>query len=447
MKEIKTSVRLKDTAFTVRVERAILFRVVLFDDRNGEESPLEELQRLAETAGARVVHTVVQNRMNIDPIYYLGKGKALELSNIAKELDADVLICDDDLTPAQVRNLEKIIEKKVIDRSELILDIFATRAKTFQAKLQVELAQLEYTKPRLKRMWTHLSRIEGGIGTRGPGEKQLEVDKRIIARKIQYLKRKLSEVEKRQERLVASRKEFFTVSIVGYTNAGKSTLMNTLTDIDTFVEDKLFATLDTKTSVCRLENGKNILISDTVGFIKKLPHNLISSFKATLEEARHADLLLHVIDISSPEVQKQIEAVDMVLKELGCDKKPTIMVFNKADALKDESVIPLLRNRYENCAVISAKTRQGIEDLKRKVTEMFERNFIHVEASGDVSNGKFIAYLHENARILSSQFDDQRVTFRLLMEDKLVHKLSMLGNDVQVKAIEELHGDLSKNKE
>ncbi len=429
--------RLKDTAFTVRVERAVLFRVMLFDDRNGEEAPLEELRRLAETAGARVVSTVVQNRMNIDPIYYIGKGKALELSNIAKELDADVFICDDDLTPAQVRNLEKIIGKKVIDRSELILDIFATRAKTFQAKLQVELAQLEYTKPRLKRMWTHLSRIEGGIGTRGPGEKQLEVDKRIIARKIQHLKKKLSEVEKRQERLVASRKEFFTVSIVGYTNAGKSTLMNTLTDVDTFVEDKLFATLDTKTSMCRLENGRDILISDTVGFIKKLPHHLISSFKATLEEARHADLLLHVVDISSPEVQKQIEAVDMVLKELGCDKKPTIMVFNKADALKDESIIPLIRNRYENCVVVSAKTRQGIEYLKQKITEVLERNFIHVEVSCDASNGKLIAYLHENARILSSKFDDHRVTFRLFMEDKLVHKLSMLGDNVQIRAIKQ----------
>ncbi len=427
--------RLKETAFTVRVERAILFRVMLFGDRNGEEAPLEELRRLAETAGARVVHTMVQKRASVDPIYYIGKGKALELSHIAKELDADVLICDDDLTPAQVRNLEKVIGKKVIDRSELILDIFATRAKTFQAKLQVELAQLEYTKPRLKRMWTHLSRIEGGIGTRGPGEKQLEVDKRIIARKIQYLKRKLSEIEKRQERLVASRKEFFTVSIVGYTNAGKSTLMNTLTDIDTFVEDKLFATLDTKTRICKLENGKHILISDTVGFIKKLPHHLISSFQATLEEARHADLLLHVVDISSSEVQEQIEAVNIVLKELGCDKKPTIMVFNKIDALKDESIIPLLRSRYGNCVMISAKTRQGIDILKQKTSEMFEQNFIHAEVSCDAGNGKLIAYLHEHAHVLSSQFNDQRVTFRLLMEDKVVHKLSMLGNDIQITEI------------
>ena len=380
-----------------------------------------------------MVYSVVQNRVSIDPVYYVGKGKAVELADLSQELDADVLICDDDLTPAQVRNLGRIINKKVIDRSELILDIFATRAKTFQAKLQVESAQLEYTKPRLKRMWTRLSRIKGVIGTRGPGEKRLEVDKRIVARKIQYLREKLSEVEKRQERLVASRKEFFTVSIVGYTNAGKSTLMNALTDIDTFVEDKLFATLDTKTSTCKLQNGKNFLVSDTVSFIQKLPHHLVSSFKATLEEARHADLLLHVADIGSPLVHKQIEAVNTVLQELGCDTKPTIMVFNKLDAIKDESIIPLLRSGYKDCIRISAKTHQGIQDLKRKIEEVLERNFIDIEISCNSSNGKLIAYLHEHAHIISSRFDDERATFRLLIEDNLVHKLRMLNNDVQIK--------------
>ena len=425
--------KLKDTAFTVRAERAILFPVMLSEDRSSSEEPLEELRRLAETAGANIVHTVVQNRVSIDPVYYIGKGKALELSKIAKEMDVDVLICDDDLTPAQVKNLEKIIDEKVIDRSELILDIFATRAKTFQAKLQVELAQLEYTKPRLTRMWTHLSRIEGGIGTRGPGEKQLEVDKRIVSKKIHALRKKLREIEKRQERLVASREEFFTVSIVGYTNAGKSTLMNALTEIDTFVEDKLFATLDTKTSVCKLENGEKFLVSDTVGFIKKLPHHLVSSFKATLEEARHADLLLHVVDTSSPAIHNQIEAVNTVLKELGCDKKPTIIVFNKIDAVKEEAVIPLLWSRYKDCVMISAKTHQGIEDLKRKIIEMLEKNFIDVELSCNVANGKLIAYLHEHAHILSSRFDDEQATFRLLMEDKFLQKLRMLENGIQIK--------------
>jgi len=426
-------VKLKETSFTVRAERAILFRVLLSGDRSDNEAPLEELRRLAETAGATVVHTVVQKRVHIDPVYYIGKGKAAELATISKELDADVLICDDDLTPAQVRNLEKVIEKKVIDRSELILDIFATRAKTFQAKLQVELAQLEYTRPRLKRMWTHLSRIEGGIGTRGPGEKQLEVDKRIVLKKIHDLRKKLHEVEKRQERLVASRKEFFTVSIVGYTNAGKSTLMNALTEIDTFVEDKLFATLDTKTSICKLQNGRKVLLSDTVGFIQKLPHHLVSSFKATLEEARHADLLLHVADISSPLVHKQIEAVNAVLKELGCDKKPTIMALNKIDAIKEESIIPLLQNRYKDCILISAKTYRGIQDLKRRIGEMLERNFVDVELTCSPGSGKLIAYLHEHARILNSRFDEQQVTFRLLMEDKLIQKLRMLDDNIRIK--------------
>lgn len=425
--------KLKETAFTVRAERAILFRVMLPGDHSEDDAPLEELRRLAETAGANVVHTVVQKRPNIDPVYYIGKGKAAELSRISKDFSADVLICDDDLTPAQVRNLEKVIEKKVIDRSELILDIFATRAKTFQAKLQVELAQLEYTRPRLKRMWTHLSRIEGGIGTRGPGEKQLEVDKRIVLKKIHDLRKKIHEIEKRQERLVASRQEFFTVSIVGYTNAGKSTLMNALTEIDTFIEDKLFATLDTKTSTCKLENGREVLVSDTVGFIQKLPHHLVSSFKATLEEARHADLLLHVADISSPLVHKQVEAVNTVLKELGCDKKPTIMVFNKIDAIKDESVVPLLQNYHKDCIMISAKAHLGIGGLKRKIGEILEKNFMDVELTCSPGNGKLIAYLHEHAHILSSRFEEQQVTFRLLIEDKLVQKLRMLDDNIQIK--------------
>ncbi len=427
--------KLKDTSFTVRAERAILFRVMLGRDRSDEEEPLSELCRLAETAGAKVVQKVAQNRAEIDPVYYIGKGKASELANAAVELDADVLICDDDLSPSQVKNLEKVIGKKVIDRSELILDIFATRAATFQAKLQVELAQLEYTKPRLKRMWTHLSRIEGGIGTRGPGEKQLEVDKRIVSRKIHYLRKKLHEIEKRQERLVESRKEFFTVSIVGYTNAGKSTLMNALTDVGTFVQDKLFATLDTKTGVCKLENGQKVLISDTVGFIQKLPHHLVSSFKATLEEARHADLLLHVVDVSSPVTHKQIAAVESVLKELGCDNKPTIIVFNKIDVLKDVSVIPLLQSNYKDSVMISAKTHQGITELRRRILETIERNFMYVDLSCSAGNGKLIAYLHGHANIMSEQYVEEQATFRLLIDKKIVQKIQAMDDSVQIKEV------------
>ncbi|MEK6728743.1 MAG: GTPase HflX [Planctomycetota bacterium] len=427
--------KLKDNSITVRAERAILFRVLLGRDRSDEEEPLSELCRLAETAGAKVVQKVAQNRSEIDPVYYIGKGKASELAEAAVELDADVLICDDDLSPSQVKNLEKVIGKKVIDRSELILDIFATRSSTFQAKLQVELAQLEYTKPRLKRMWTHLSSIEGGIGTRGPGEKQLEVDKRIISRKIHFLRKKMHEIEKRQERLVESRKEFFTVSIVGYTNAGKSTLMNALTAAGTFVQDKLFATLDTKTGVCKLENGQKVLISDTVGFIQKLPHHLVSSFKATLEEARHADLLLHVVDISSPVTHKQIAAVEAVLRELGCDKKPAIIVFNKIDVLKDVSAVPLLQATYKDCVVISAVTHQGIAELKRRILETIERHFLCVDLSCSPGNGKLIAYLHGHANIMSEQYVEEQVTFRLLIDKKIVQKIQALDDTVQIKEI------------
>lgn len=426
--------KLKDHTFTIKTERAILFSVILPDAR--EEDPIEELRLLSEAAGASVIHTLTQNRINVDPKYYLGKGKATELSNLSKELDADVLICDDDLSPAQVKNLEKLTGRKVIDRSEVILDIFATHARTRQAKLQVELAQLEYTRPRLKRMWTHLSRIEGGIGTRGPGEKQLEVDKRIIAKKIYDLRRKLHEIEERQERIVASRKEFFTVSIVGYTNAGKSTLMNVLTDAHTHVEDKLFATLDTKTGVCNLDSGLKILISDTVGFIRKLPHHLVSSFKATLEETRNADLLLHVVDTSSSNVFRQIEAVNAVLKELKCDEKPVILVLNKIDAVNDESVIPLIKNRFANSVAISAKNRQGVWGLKQKIEEILEHDFIEVELSCSPANGKLIAYLHEHTHILSSQFYDQVVIFRLLLDNKLLKKLHTMYGDIHIKVKE-----------
>lgn len=209
--------------------------------------------------------------------------------------------------------------------------------------------------------------------------------------------------------------------------------MNALTEIDTFVEDKLFATLDTKTSICKLESGRKILVSDTVGFIQKLPHHLVSSFKATLEEARHADLLLHVADISSPLVHKQIEAVNAVLKELGCDKKPMIIVFNKTDAMKDESIIPLHRSNYKDCLMISAKTHQGIQELKRRIDEVLERSFVDIELTCSPANGKLIAYLHEHAHIISSCFEEQRVTFRLLMEDKLIQKLRMVDEDVQIK--------------
>jgi GTPase len=421
-------VELKRTDLSVRAERAILLHTILHKDRNSEDS-LAELMSLAKTAGAKVLDSVVQRRKKIDPSLYLGKGKVSQLAELCKEKEIDVVICDDDLAPAQVSNLEKAIDTKVIDRSELILDIFAARAKTAQAKLQVELAQLEYTRPRLKRMWSHLSRIEGGIGTRGPGEKQLEVDKRLVSKRVLTLKKRLEQIEKRRKHQAKSRKEHTTVSLVGYTNAGKSTLMNRLTDAGVFVEDKLFATLDTKTSLCELGNGKKVILSDTVGFIKKLPHHLITSFEATLEEVRWADFLLHVVDASSPDVIEQVDAVNNVLKELDCEKKPIIMVLNKADVLKDSSIITFFKSKYDNIVTISALTGQDIEKLKREMVNFADMGSTEIKLECGVSNGKLLAYIYENSRVLNRTFINASVHFHIVIEEKNLSKLYQLGGE------------------
>ncbi len=421
-------VELKRTDLSVRAERAILLHTILHNDKNSVDS-LAELMSLAKTAGAKVLDSVVQRRKKIDPSLYLGKGKVSQLAELCKDKEIDVVICDDDLAPAQVSNLEKVIDTKVIDRSELILDIFAARAKTAQAKLQVELAQLEYTRPRLKRMWSHLSRIEGGIGTRGPGEKQLEVDKRLVSKRVLTLKKRLEQIEKRRKHQAKSRKEHTTVSLVGYTNAGKSTLMNRLTDAGVFVEDKLFATLDTKTSLCELGNGKKVILSDTVGFIKKLPHHLITSFEATLEEVRWADFLLHVVDASSPDVIEQVAAVNNVLKELDCEKKPIIMVLNKADVLKDSSIITFFRSKYDNIVTISALTGQDIEKLRREMVSFADMGSTEIKLECGVSNGKLLAYIYENSRVLNRTFINSSVHFHIVIEEKNLSKLYQLGGE------------------
>ncbi|HWB52559.1 MAG TPA: GTPase HflX, partial [Tepidisphaeraceae bacterium] len=302
---------LKRTELSVRQERAILVGVILPSSTADQRDPLAELASLAKTAGARVAGTVIQRRPKVDPSTYIGSGKAIEIAELAKKEDADVILFDNDLSPGQIGSLEKMINQhnqaeygkgvKVLDRSELILDIFATRAQTYEAKLQVELAQLEYTYPRLARMWSHLERLAAsgagmGIGTRGPGEKQIEIDRRIVRKRISDLKSEIKKVQARKTRLVADRtRKHFTVCIVGYTNAGKSTLFNTLTAAGTYADDKLFATLDTKTRAWKMDKGVEVLLSDTVGFVRDLPHNLVASFRATLEEAIHADLLLHVL--------------------------------------------------------------------------------------------------------------------------------------------------------
>ncbi len=404
-----------DIQLKVRNERAILVGVILpgktWDDRN----PLEELYGLAETAGAHVVATLVQKRQKPDASTYIGRGKTQELAELVKAHKADIVIFDNDLSPAQVRNLERVVRARVLDRTELILDIFATRARTHEARLQVELAQLQYALPRLRRMWTHLGRIKGGIGMRGPGEQQLEEDRRVIARRITDLKRQLRAIERRKAQTVASRGDEITVSLVGYTNAGKSTLMNALTGAGVFVEDALFATLDTRTRRWKLPGWGQVLLSDTVGFIRDLPHHLVASFRATLEEVRQADLLLHVIDAANVHALDQARAVHEVLAELGCAKKPAIHVLNKADIVPDRSYIELLRARLPDTVVVSAQTGQGLDRLAAKVLEKLAEQFAYVRVTFDTTNWKLSSFLRTHA-IVEHQAQDNgqaEVTCRL----------------------------------
>jgi GTP-binding protein HflX len=408
---------------TVHSERAFLVGVALPERPWVGEDPLEELRGLATTAGATVVGEVTQRRQEVIPATYIGKGKLQELQEQVKANDAEVVIFDNDLSPAQVRNLEKATDVKVLDRSELILDIFATRARTTEARLQVELAQLEYALPRLKRMWTHLSRYSGGIGLRGPGETQLEEDRRLVAHRIRDLRHRLEEVQARKEREVGSRREEYTVSLVGYTNAGKSTLMNALTGADVYVEDKLFSTLDTRTRQWRIQDWGRILLSDTVGFIRDLPHHLIASFKATLEEARQARLLLHVVDASNAAAEEQIKAVNAVLKELGCGDKPSLLVLNKVDRLVDRSYLDVLQKHHPRAIPLSARTGAGLDELREAVMTALSADFVDAEVELAVSNGRVLAYLAAHAEVYHQEFHDSRMLLRCNLPRHLVHHI------------------------
>jgi GTP-binding protein HflX len=350
---------------SARGERAVLAGRSGRGARPGDE--LTELRLLAETAGASVAGEVLQRRGPVRASTFLSKGKIDEVREIAGETRSSLLLLDDDLSPAQARNLEKDLELKVVDRSGLILDIFARRARTREARLQVELAQLEYLLPRLTRMWEHLSRLGGGIGTRGPGETQLEVDRRRIRERIAKLKRELQGVVRERRVQRQGRRDCFKVSLVGYTNAGKSTLFNTVTRASVYVEDQLFATLDPTTRAFAADGPgprkTRALLTDTVGFIRKLPPHLIASFRATLEEVVEADLLLHVVDATEPDPDGHIEAVEGVLESIGAMARPRLLVFNKIDAIPEEDRYGL-RARYPGAILVSAAKREGIAELR-----------------------------------------------------------------------------------
>ena len=407
-------------------EAAVLVGVLL-PDRPTQDASLKELEGLATAAGTRVAGYLTQRRETPAAATYLGKGKVDELVQLVAAVDADVIIFDNDLSPAQIRNLEQAAKVKVLDRTELILDIFAGRAQTHQARLSVELAQLEYAMPRLKRMWTHLSRQKKGVGLRGPGEKQLEEDRRLVEKRINDLRRELKVIENRKQREVAARSEVMTVSLVGYTNAGKSTLLNALTGSDVLTKDALFATLDTRTRRWQLPGWGPVLLSDTVGFIRDLPHHLVSSFKATLEEARQANLLLHVADGSNPAADDQIAAAYKVLEEIGIEQKDTLLVLNKVDAMPDRARLDGLINRYPTAVPISAATGFGMQALASAVSDALSRSFLDLDIETSVDNGWLLAYLAAHGEVLSKNYQDGRVLIHCRIPQRFLGRVEEDG--------------------
>ena len=389
-------------------ERAVLIGLFGPDVPRGlAEEYLEELMLLSDTAGAKTVEKILQNRPHPDPATYVGKGKLNELKQTVAERNADILIFDDDLSSTQIRNIEKVTKIKVLDRSGLILDIFASRAKTAAAKTQVELAQLQYLLPRLTRFWTHLSRQKGGIGTKGPGETQIETDRRLIGKRISTLKEKLEKLDRQRTTQRKGRESNVRVAFVGYTNAGKSTLMNALVDADVLAEDRLFATLDS--TVRRFEMANHdVLLSDTVGFIRKLPHHLIESFKSTLDEVRDADILLHVVDASSKMIDDYIGIVNDTLEELNIKNIKTILVFNKVDKLEPEQVIER-QKEYPGALFVSAARGIGLTKLEERLEKLIEEDYVTFSYNVPLSHYKAVAFLHESANVTGEKFEENSV--------------------------------------
>ncbi|MGH7558127.1 MAG: GTPase HflX [Gemmatimonadota bacterium] len=421
-----------------RPERAVLVAVggpVAASD-GVEWSPAEllvELRALAISAGAEIVGEITQSRERIDRRLYIGRGKAQELEQEVAAKDAQLVVFDNDLTPAQGKNLEDLVGVRVLDRSELILDIFARRARTGEAKLQVELAQLQYLLPRLRRMWTHLSRIRGGIGLRGPGETQLEVDRRVIRDRIGTLKEKLAGIEGRRSLQRKGRADIWNVALVGYTNVGKSTIMNRLAGERLRAEDRLFATLDATTRRIGLPNGEPVVLTDTVGFIRDLPHDLVASFRATLEEVIHADLLLHVVDASDPQPTIQMNVVREVLESLGVAETPTLAVFNKFDripAAERAGVRVRWLAEHEPAVVASAVEPRGLVSLQEALVRFVETREVHVRAVVPSGDGRRLALVHRLAEVLERRYANGLVELDLRARPEILARLEREGISV-----------------
>ncbi|MDI3478562.1 MAG: GTPase [Thermoanaerobacterium sp.] len=386
-------------------EKAVLVGVIINDDDN---ESMDELKELAETAGAEVVGVMTQSRTNIDRTSYIGKGKLMELKEFVDNMDIDLVIANDELSGSQIKNIEEAIDRKVIDRTSLILDIFAKRAKSAEGMLQVELAQLKYRLPRLQGLGNDLSRLGGGIGTRGPGETKLETDRRYIRERIKAIEGKLEDLKRHRELLRGRRRKnkIPVVAIVGYTNAGKSTLMNALTDSSVYVEDKLFATLDPTARKLELPSGRDVILIDTVGFIRKLPHDLVESFKSTLEESKYADVLLHVIDITSKDIKHKIEVVENVLRDLEAIDKPIINVYNKSDLLEYMPV------NKDNEIYISAKEMIGIDELLKAIDNVAYKDLFVLDFYFPYNKNREYLFLKRNSKILKEEYDEKGIKIK-----------------------------------
>ncbi len=420
-------------------ERVIVCGVLFPDQEEEHDGELSEIRGLAVAAGVDIVgEGITQRRQRPDSSTLLGKGKVEELELEVRRYEPDAVLVDNDLTPAQMRNLEKVLGKRIVDRSELILDIFSSRAQTKQARLQVELAQVEYLLPRLRRMWTHLERQVGGIGTRGPGETQLETDRRLLLKRVTDLKVQLREIERRKRRQVRSRADQFTVGLVGYTNAGKTTLLNRLTGAEELSADMLFATLDTRTRQWKLDDGRVVLLSDTVGFLQRLPHHLVASFHATLEEALNVDLLLHVADASHPDASVQMAAVNHVLATLGGHRGADVLVLNKVDAVPDPLRLQAMLADWDGESVfVSAKTGEGIDRLQSLLTRRLDARSARVRVRIPVIDGRSIALVRRTGLIEAEECGDEFLTIDARIADHALGNLRRgVGDGVTFEMLE-----------
>lgn len=431
---------LKRDKLVVIAERAVLVAVLLRDrpkDADPEDADIfGELRALAETAGASIVGELIQRRHKPSGKSYLGKGKLQELADLVKMTKATLVIFDNDLAPSQIGAIEEVCECKVIDRSELILDIFANRATTHAAKLQVEIAQLEYTYPRLRAMWSHLERIVGGspvgIGTRGPGEQQLEIDRRIVNRRKQMLRKELADIEDRKSREVAQRNlDHFTVGLVGYTNAGKSTLFNRLTEGGAYAQDQLFSTLTTRVNRWNLGGGSVALLSDTVGFIRDLPHHLVASFRATLEETRYAKLLFILLDVTDESARKQLRTVHRTLDEIGATEQPRVLLLNKIDRLEQDAV-EAWHAEFPEAIPISAKTGRGLDRMVEVAREHMLGGLREVEITIPLREGRTVDFLEKRTQILERTYGDGDVTLRTRIGRNQLEQALSLGGSLRV---------------